>query len=198
MTGMRGRKSPVLSWHVKPAWNPNTWKETKKKRQGGMEEDREGEKDDRKKRSRNETSAVYKWNHLLDPQMKHMSALIEFKQLLKRKHRSSIVVLSSLSPLNQFDLICLQLNCQVKNVRLQALALMEKLNNLVNHVYCTHSFQQVPLCSNLCAKLNHGNWCTFLILQTATDSCRAIFPCVFQDTYCMITQRRWCSHCMGV
>lgn len=33
MMGMRGRKPPVLSWHVKPAWNPNTWgKGGKKKR----------------------------------------------------------------------------------------------------------------------------------------------------------------------
>lgn len=28
--GIRGRMDPVLSWYVKPAWNPNTYKEKHK------------------------------------------------------------------------------------------------------------------------------------------------------------------------
>lgn len=35
--GMRGRNSPVLSWQVKPAWNPKTWKERQKETVGGRE-----------------------------------------------------------------------------------------------------------------------------------------------------------------
>lgn len=42
MMGMRGRKPPVLSWHVKPAWNPNTWgkggRKKKEKKKEGVQE----------------------------------------------------------------------------------------------------------------------------------------------------------------
>lgn len=42
MTGMRGRKLPALSWHVRPAWNPKTCKKREMEEgvgiQGGQEE----------------------------------------------------------------------------------------------------------------------------------------------------------------
>lgn len=80
MMGMRGRKPPVLSWHVKPAWNPNTWKERQKERERMWERWWEGERgrvgQGRKKKSRHGNSAMYRSNHLLDPQeeKKHVSS----------------------------------------------------------------------------------------------------------------------------
>lgn len=53
---------------------------------------------------------MYRSNHLLDPQKKNMSALIELTQLLKRKQRSTQpTLLSSQSPLNRFDPIPVQI-----------------------------------------------------------------------------------------
>lgn len=84
---------------------PETQTPGKKDRKKGRESviemvgGREGKGRTGEKKSRHGNSAMYRSNHLLDPQKKNMSALIEFTQLLKRKHRSTQPVFSHLNQL---------------------------------------------------------------------------------------------------